>query len=55
MREAHGLMVNYRYELKDIERNHEAFANSGTVAASKPVRSLLKVPEKSRALVPVEE
>jgi malonyl-CoA decarboxylase len=55
MREAHGLMVNYRYDLKDIERNHEAFANNGLVAASKPVRSLLKVPERSRALVPVEE
>jgi malonyl-CoA decarboxylase len=55
MREAHGLMVNYRYDLKDIERNHEAFANNGLVAASKPVRSLLRVPEKSRALVPVEE
>jgi malonyl-CoA decarboxylase len=55
MREAHGLMVNYRYDLKDIERNHEAFANSGLVAASKAVRSLLRVPEKSRALVPAEE
>jgi malonyl-CoA decarboxylase len=55
MREAHGLMVNYRYDLRDIERNHEAFANSGLVAASKPVRSLLRVPDKSRALVPVEE
>jgi malonyl-CoA decarboxylase len=55
MREAHGLMVTYRYDLKDIERNHEAFANNGLVAASKPVRSLLKVPERSRALVPVEE
>jgi malonyl-CoA decarboxylase len=55
MREAHGLMVNYRYDLKDIERNHEAFANAGLVAASKPVRSLLKAPEKSRALVPAEE
>ncbi len=55
MREAHGLMVNYRYDLKDIERNHEAFANNGLVAASKPVRSLLKVPERSRALVPMEE
>lgn len=55
LRESHGLMVNYRYDLKDIERNHEGFANSGLVAASKPVRSLLRVPEKSRALVPVEE
>jgi malonyl-CoA decarboxylase len=55
MREAHGLMVNYRYDLKDIERNHEAFANAGAVAASKPVRSLLRAPEKSRALVLADE
>jgi malonyl-CoA decarboxylase len=52
--EAHGLMVNYRYDLRDIERNHELFANSGVVAASKPVRAFLRVPEKSQALVPVE-
>lgn len=55
LREAHGLMVNFRYDLKDIERNHEAFTNSGLVAASKAVRSHLRVPEKSRALVPAEE
>ncbi len=55
MKEAHGLMVNYRYELRDIERNHELFANSGAVAASKPVRALLKVPEKSQALVAVAD
>jgi malonyl-CoA decarboxylase len=52
--EAHGLMVNYRYDLRDIERNHELFANSGVVAASKPVRAFLRAPEKSQALVPVE-
>jgi malonyl-CoA decarboxylase len=40
--EAHGLMVNYRYEIKDIERNHEAYANDGTVAASRHVHGLLK-------------
>lgn len=55
LREAHGLMVNYRYDLRDIERNHELFANSGVIAASKSVRSYLKAPEKSQALVPVEE
>ena len=55
MKEAHGLMVNYRYDLRDIERNHELFANSGIVAASKGVRSFLRIPEKSQALVPVEE
>ena len=48
--EAHGLMVNYRYDLKEIERNHEAFVNDGVVTASRNVRSLLRPPEKSRAL-----
>ncbi len=55
MKEAHGLMVNYRYDLRDIERNHELLANSGTVVASKSVRSYLRVPEASQALVPAEE
>lgn len=55
MNEAHGLMVNYRYDLRDIERNHELFANSGVVAASKTVRSYLRVPEKSQSLVVAEE
>lgn len=50
LREAHGLMVNYRYELADIERNHEAYAQDGVVAASRAVRSLLKIPVKSKGL-----
>ncbi len=55
--QAHGLMVNYRYNLKEIEKNHEAFANQGAVAASRHVRSLLrardvtaKEPERSPLL-----
>jgi malonyl-CoA decarboxylase len=43
LREAHGLMCNYRYEIKDIERNHEAYENEGTVAASRHVHGLLKL------------
>ena len=42
LREAHGLMVNYCYELKDIERNHEAYVNSGEVIVSRSVRGLLR-------------
>ena len=42
MRESAGLMVNYLYDLDDIERNHEAFANLGDIAASSAVRKLLK-------------
>ena len=37
-----GAMVNYLYDLGSIERNHEAFAASGEVIASAPVRRLLK-------------
>lgn len=48
--EACGLMVNYRYEPREIERNHEAYANEGLVACSKAVRSLLKLKSKIRAL-----
>ena len=52
LREAHGLMVNYRYDLKEIEKNHEAYANNGTVAASRPVRTLLRGAVKSPARTP---
>jgi malonyl-CoA decarboxylase len=57
LREAHGLMVNYRYEISEIERNHEAFANDGTVVVSRAVRALVKgvraVPaEPEQALLP---
>ena len=55
VRQGLSLMVNYRYDLRDIERNHEAYVNQGSVAASKSVRSLLAAPEKSRALVPAKE
>ncbi|MBP2299755.1 malonyl-CoA decarboxylase [Azospirillum picis] len=38
--QAHGLMVNYLYDLRHIERNHEAYAAAGTVAASSAVQRL---------------
>lgn len=50
LREAHGLMVNYRYELADIEKNHEAYAQDGTVAASRGVRSQLRPLPKTKSL-----
>jgi malonyl-CoA decarboxylase len=42
LRESASLMVNYLYRLDDIERNHEAFANQGEVAASSAVKKMLK-------------
>jgi malonyl-CoA decarboxylase len=35
------MMVNYRYELRHIERNHERYADGGEIAASDAVRRLL--------------
>ena len=37
-----GLMVNYRYRLKDIESNHESYHDQGDVAYSRAISTLLK-------------
>jgi malonyl-CoA decarboxylase len=45
-----GIMVNYQYVLADIERNHEAYAEAGTVVASTGVRRLLRAEKPVRAI-----
>jgi malonyl-CoA decarboxylase len=50
MAEANGLMVNYLYDLDDIEKNHETYAESRTVVASGSVQRLLRPPLE---LVPI--
>ena len=55
LREAHGLMVNYRYDLSEIERNHEAYADEGTVSASRAVRSLLRPVSKTKGIAAVPD
>jgi len=40
--QAAGLMVNYVYDLANIEKNHEAFAGEGRVVASSSVTQLAK-------------
>ena len=42
MAQAHGLMVNYLYDLEDIEKNHEAYAQQRTVVASNAVTRLAR-------------
>lgn len=42
LKQSHGIMVNYLYDIKSIEANHEAFANDGEIAASRAVRNLAK-------------
>jgi malonyl-CoA decarboxylase len=40
--QSHGLMVNYLYDLEDIEKNHEAYAQQRTVVASSAVTRLAR-------------
>lgn len=42
MRESAGMMVNYLYQLKHIEANHEAYRETGTTKISSAVQALLK-------------
>lgn len=37
-----GMMVNYRYVLADVDKNHEAYVSKGMIAAIPAVRKLLK-------------
>jgi malonyl-CoA decarboxylase len=48
LRESYGLMVNYRYELAEIEANHEGFVKSGRVARSSAVDKLLPATRRPR-------
>ncbi|MBV9262477.1 MAG: malonyl-CoA decarboxylase family protein, partial [Pseudolabrys sp.] len=48
--QGYGLMVNYLYDLDDIEKNHEAYAEGKTVVASTAVQKLVR---PALELVPV--
>jgi malonyl-CoA decarboxylase len=48
LRESAGIMVNYLYDLDEIEENHEAYANQREIVASPAVRKLLKPDSKPR-------
>jgi len=50
MTQAHGLMVNYLYDLEDIEKNHEAYAQHRTVVAAPAVNKLARA--AARDVVP---
>jgi malonyl-CoA decarboxylase len=52
LRQSHGLMVNYLYDLEDIEKNHEAFAQQRAVVAAGAVTRLLRA-APARDVVPV--
>jgi malonyl-CoA decarboxylase len=42
LRQSHGLMVNYLYDLEEIEHNHEAYAENRAVVASSAIRKLAR-------------
>lgn len=42
LKQSHGLMVNYLYDLDHIIDNHERFANDGTVMAASGVRKRVR-------------
>jgi malonyl-CoA decarboxylase len=47
--QSHGLMVNYLYDLGDIEKNHEAYAENRTITTASAIRKLARA---QRALTP---
>jgi malonyl-CoA decarboxylase len=51
LRQSYGLMVNYLYDLSDIERNHEAYAQQQKVVAASAVTKLVRA--SARDLVPL--
>jgi malonyl-CoA decarboxylase len=51
MRLSAGLMVNYVYDLEQVEKNHEAYVKDGEVAASHELRALVRACPLSRAPV----
>lgn len=42
IQQGNGLMVNYRYDLGEIEQNHEAYAENRIIVASNAVKKLAK-------------
>ena len=52
LQQSYGVMVNYLYDLNDIEKNNEAYAENRTIVASGAVRRLAR---PARDLVPAEQ
>lgn len=42
MAQSWGVMVNYLYDPREIEKNHEAFANEGAISAAAAVRRMAR-------------
>jgi malonyl-CoA decarboxylase len=44
LQQSYGLMVNYLYDLEDIEKNHEAYAQQHAIIAAASVNRLVRAP-----------
>ena len=42
LRQSYGMMVSYRYELDDLDANHEQFQRGGRIAAARRVQRLVE-------------
>jgi len=41
LKQSYGMMVSYRYDLSEVERNHEEYLQSGRVAAARRIKRLV--------------
>jgi malonyl-CoA decarboxylase len=41
LKQSYGMMVSYRYDLSEVDKNHERFQNNGTIVATGRVQGLL--------------
>jgi malonyl-CoA decarboxylase len=55
LRQSHGLMVNYLYDLEHIEQNHEAYAQQHAVVAASAITRLVRTPARDVVAVEVED
>jgi malonyl-CoA decarboxylase len=54
LKESAGIMVNYLYDLDEIEKNHETYFNKGEVVAASAVRKLVRSAHKGLAAAILE-
>jgi malonyl-CoA decarboxylase len=59
LRQSCGAMVNYLYDLKSVEQNHENYVTGGTISATRSVRALARAkpdwPPAGKAASPAPE
>jgi malonyl-CoA decarboxylase len=42
MKQSAGIMVNYYYDLDDIDENHEKYVSGGVITTARPIKALIK-------------